>query len=150
VPRKPAANARFQVNPRLPVELTVVLVHSVRRLEVLLCIGDQLSVARMIDGLYAHDFRLEGVLVLVDVLDQMEFRSGGANDENLGCVVESARNVMKKMVRVVRVLLVAILVDLLSLGVAVNVTMRRVYRGLVEALGQHVKDAGLVVVDPDG
>lgn len=110
--------------------------------------GDQLTVGRVIGGLQTYDFRLERVLVLMDVFDQVELRGGGADDEDLGRIVEGAANITKKMMGVVGVLPVAILVDLLALGMAVNVTMRRFYRRLVEGFGQHMENARLVVIDP--
>src|SRR6188474_2447105 len=87
--------------------------HLVGSLEVLLCISNQLSVSRMIHGLKAHDFWFERVLVPLDVSEQMKLGGRRADDENLPRVIERACDVAKKVLRVVRVLSVAILVDLL-------------------------------------
>lgn len=99
----------------------------------------------MIHGLDADDARLERVIVLVNVLDELELRRPGANDQDLLCVAQRLRDVVEVVLRLGRV---PVLVE--SLGVVVQVVLRRVDVPLLERLGVEMEDLGFFVVQPDG
>jgi hypothetical protein len=72
--------------------------HPVLGLEVLPGVGDELPVARMIDGLYTdNDFHQPGI-VLADVLDQLGLCVGGSRNENRAGVCYRLSDSLKESV----------------------------------------------------
>ena len=78
----------------------------------------ELGVGRVIRRFDAHDPRLEGAVVLVQVSKETELRLGGAHEKNLTVPLQGARDLAKVPVLVVGVIPDA-KVDLI--GVTVNV-----------------------------
>lgn len=65
----------------------------------------QLRVGRMIDGLGAHDPLLDLGIVRVQIAHESRLRVGRTDDENFIDRVESARDVVKEAILVIRMIL---------------------------------------------
>jgi len=63
--------------------------------EVVPYVGDQLGVARVVQGLDAKDLCCECVIVLVHVADEVELRGRRANDQDLARVPERLDDLVK-------------------------------------------------------
>jgi hypothetical protein len=113
--------------------------------EVLLHVRDQLSIRRMVHRLTADDLRFDRSIVVVDIRQELNFRRGRPQDEDFVEAVESACGVAKQRPQVVRM----VVLGRTALRMSVNVTMGRMKGRLVEAVGLHVENASLVVIDPN-
>jgi hypothetical protein len=114
--------------------------------KVLADVGDQLAIGGMIGRLDADDVRFEGGIVLRDVAQEPELGDRRTEQQNAVGSGQRARDRVEEPVLVVRMIVGA---RLFTLGMTVDVMVRRVNRRLVEGCGADVKDLRLVVVDSD-
>ena len=99
----------------------------------------------MIGRLDADDLGFKARVMLVQELEEFEFRRGGPDDEDGINAVEYTCDVIEKPMGILRVL------SRLPtpFGMAVNMMLRREDCGFVCGLRMDVKDARFVVVNPD-
>jgi hypothetical protein len=105
--------------------------------------SDQLAVRRMVDRLDPDNARLEGWVVFARVADELELCACGTDDEHLLDPRERARHFMEEVVRVIGMIVLG------ALRMAMNVTGRGAQSLLVDVLGVDVKDASLMLIEPD-
>ena len=99
----------------------------------------------MIHSLDTHDSRLQRMLQLVYVPEELELGGRGANDEDGIAVPQRSCNIMEEVVHVVGM----IVLGRRTLRMTVNMLVRRPNRRFVEAATFSAKNARLVVIDPD-
>jgi hypothetical protein len=109
-------------------------------------VRDELSIRRMVGALEAHDALGDGWRVLLGVVQQVELGDGRAHEEDLLSVGERRQHLGEESWFVVRVIVGP---RLLRLRVPMNVVVRRPNGVLTRGFGLDVKDARLVLVDPD-
>jgi hypothetical protein len=121
-------------------------VHAVCALEVRLCVGDELTVGRVIDGFDPDDFWAERVIVLVNVFQKFELGRGRPDDEHLITAFERACHFMEEVLRFLGVIVCAFRPP----RVLVVDVMGREDHVFVDLVRVNLEDVGFFVIDPDG
>jgi hypothetical protein len=85
---------------------------------------------------------------MMNVIEKVQLRSRRADDQDFVRIGESERELSKKPMVIVGMLLVAILVGLLAFGVLVEMPVRGLDGVLGETVGAHLKDACLAMIEP--
>lgn len=128
------------------VQLRSVSPHLVCLLKVFYCIGDDLAIGGMIDGLDANYFGHQAMLMLVRIFDELKFRCRWTDDQNFHGIRERARDFLKKFTIVLRMRLGAARIAWVLM---VNWPMGFQCL-LIHLVGVDVKDPRLAVIDPNG
>ena len=120
--------------------------HPVFRVKILPHVCDELTVGRVVYRFDADDLRLERALVLVHVLDELEFRRAGSDDENFFDVGQGLGDLVVEVLRVGRM---SVLRSDGRVPLHVTMGMRMNDRG-VGGRRVYVEDLGFLVIDPNG
>jgi len=109
-------------------------------------VRDQLRVGRMVGRLDADDLRREGVIVLLEMAEEVELGLGGTNQEQLPMTGERSRDLPK-----VAVLVVGVVPDaqIDFVGVTVEVRAGRIDDRLADLVVVDLEDPSFFVIDPD-
>ena len=106
---------------------------------------EELAIGRVVDPLDSYDLRGERVIVLVDVLNEVVFRRGRPEHEDLLHAFERLNDLTKEWLR-----LPGDTAFRSDTAVPPYVALRTVDRGCVDALGVDMKDLRFLMIDPNG
>jgi hypothetical protein len=108
--------------------------------------SDELRVRGMVHRLDADDPFLEGVLVSLCVSEEVELRLGRPHDEDFTTPIQTARDLVKEPMLVVRMVPDP---QRVFVVVAMDVDTGRVNDGLIEGPRVELEDARFSMIDPN-
>lgn len=116
--------------------------------EVLLCVGNDLSVGRVIHRFDTKNALLDCVVILVNVSDEIELGCGRTHDQDGFGTIHRSSYLVKVSLGIIRVLLCTF--RPMGMLTVVNIVSRSGHSHFIDLIPIEVKNASFFVIDPDG